>query len=198
MNERSQTTFSGLLMKAREGEADAVGGLFSLAYEQLKAIARTQRHRQGEETLNTTALVHEAFIKLASNENLGVRDRSHFMAIAAMAMRQILIDHARSRIAGKRGGGQPVVSFNDIEAALAGGHAYSDVHAHALIALDHSLTRLAARSERQSRVVECRFFAGLSIEETAEALDISTATVKRDWALAQAWLYRDLGAREEA
>jgi RNA polymerase sigma factor (TIGR02999 family) len=192
MDERSQTTFSVMLLRARQGDADAVGGLFSLAYDQLKTIARTQRQRQREETLNTTALVHEAFIKLASNENLGARDRSHFMAIAAMAMRQILIDHARHRLADKRGGGHAAVSFNDIEEALESGYQFSDVHAHALLALDNSLTRLAGQSERQSRVVECRFFGGLSIEETADALGMSSATVKRDWALAQAWLYRDL------
>jgi RNA polymerase sigma factor (TIGR02999 family) len=171
-----------------------VGGLFSLVYDQLKKIARTQRQRQQEETLNTTALVHEAFIKLANLENLGVRDRSHFMAVAAMAMRQILIDHARSRLAAKRGGSSAAIPFHEIEAALEAGPSFSEGKAQALLALDESLSRLALRSERQSRVVECRFFAGLSVDETAAALGTSAATVKRDWSMAQAWLYRDLSA----
>ena len=194
MDERSQSVFNSLLMRARQGDEGAVGGLFSLVYDQLKKIARTQRRRQQEETLNTTALVHEAFLKLADLENLGVRDRAHFMAVAAMAMRQILIDHARSRLSAKRGGTDVAVPFHEIEAALVTGPSFTEGKAAALIALDESLTRLALRSERQSRVVECRFFAGLSVDETAAALGTSAATVKRDWAMAQAWLYRDLSA----
>ena len=192
MHDRTESTFSSLLARARQGDADAVGGLFSLVYDQLKRIARMQRQRQPEQTLNTTALVHEAFLKLSHLENLSVQDRSHFLAIAATAMRQILIDHARGRLAEKRGGSSTPIPFHELEAALESG-AFSDGKAHAVLALDESLTRLAQRSERQSRVVECRFFAGLSIEETAAALGTSPATVKRDWAMAQAWLYRDLG-----
>jgi RNA polymerase sigma factor (TIGR02999 family) len=194
MDDRSQSAFSSLLKRARQGDEAAVGDLFSLVYDQLKRIARVQRMRQNEETLNTTALVHEAFIKLATVENLGVQDRAHFLAVAATAMRQILIDHARGRLAAKRGGATPPVPLHEIEAAFAGGPAFSDGKASALLALDESLTRLSHRSQRQSRVVECRFFAGLSIEETAAALGTSPATVKRDWAMAQAWLYRDLSA----
>ena len=192
MGDRTESTFSSLLARAREGDADAVGDLFSQVYDQLKRIARTQRQRQPEDSLNTTALVHEAFIKVSRLENLSVQDRSHFLAIAATAMRQILIDHARSRLAAKRGGNSTPIPFHELEAALESGP-FSDGKAHAVLALDESLTRLAQRSERQSRVVECRFFAGLSIEETAAALGTSPATVKRDWAMAQAWLYRDLG-----
>jgi len=194
MSEHSQTTFTALLAKARQGDESAVGGLFALVYEQLKRMARTQRRIRNEETLNTTALVHEAFIKLGGQEGLGVRDRPHFLAVAATAMRQILIDHARGRRAAKRGGGTATVSFEEIETALASEPGFTETKAEALLALDKSLSRLAQHSERQSRVVECRFFAGLSIEETAQALEISPATVKRDWAMAQAWLYRDLRA----
>ncbi len=193
MDDGSQSAFTTLLAGARQGDAAAVGGLFSLVYDQLKRIARTQRSRQSEDTLNTTALVHEAFIKLSNKENLGVQDRSHFLAVAATAMRQILIDHARSRLAAKRGGGSSTpIPFHEIEAALDSSANFDDGKAQALVALDESLTRLSLRSERQGRVVECRFFAGLSIEETAAALGLSAATVKRDWAMAQAWLYRDL------
>jgi RNA polymerase sigma factor (TIGR02999 family) len=188
--------FSTLIERARLGDQAAVGDLFSLVYDQLKDVAHAQRLRQQEATLNTTALVHEAFVKLARPESLGVRDRSHFMAVAATAMRQILIDHARGRLAAKRGGGTAPMSLHELEAALASGPSFDDAKAHALVALDRSLSRLARHSERQSRVVECRFFAGLSVEETATALGTSTATVKRDWSLAQAWLYRDLGGGE--
>jgi RNA polymerase sigma factor (TIGR02999 family) len=188
--------FSTLIERARLGDQAAVGDLFSLVYDQLKDVAHAQRLRQQEATLNTTALVHEAFVKLARPESLGVRDRSHFMAVAATAMRQILIDHARGRLAAKRGGGAAPMSLHELEAALGSGPSFDDAKAHALVALDRSLSRLARHSERQSRVVECRFFAGLSVEETAAALGTSTATVKRDWSLAQAWLYRDLGGGE--
>lgn len=194
MSEGPQTGLSVLLGRARRGDPGAVGRLFTLVYEQLKSIARAQRRRQTEATLNTTALVHEAFLKLANREQLDVRDRSHFLAVAAMAMRQILIDHARGRLAGKRGGGAASISFDEIEAALAAGPDFANGKAEALVALDESLARLSLRSERQARVVECRFFAGLSIEETAAALGTSPATVKRDWTMAQAWLYNDMRA----
>jgi RNA polymerase sigma factor (TIGR02999 family) len=192
MSEHSGGTFSALLSRAREGDASAVGALFSLTYDQLHAIASAQRRRRNEETLNTTALVHEAFLKLAGNEKLGLHDRTHFLAVAATAMRHVLLDRARSRLAAKRGGGRVAISFDEIEAALGSGSDFTETKAEALVVLGDSLTRLAHRSERQSRVVDCRFFAGLSIEETAQALGMSTATVKRDWAMAQAWLYHDL------
>jgi len=188
-------SITALLSRAREGDAAAVGELFSAVYDQLKQLARAQRRHRHEETLNTTALVHETFLKLAGREHLGVRDRGHFMAVAAMAMRQILLDHARARLAAKRGGGMRTISFDDIETALDGQSDFGEIDAEALLALDDSIARLAQRSERQSRVVECRFFAGLSIEETAQAIGTSPATVKRDWAMAQAWLYRDLQTR---
>lgn len=194
MSEGPHSAFSTLLTRARQGDASAVGRLFTVVYAQMKAVARSQRRRQAEATLNTTALVHEAFLKLAHREQLDVRDRSHFLAVAATAMRQILIDHARSRLAGKRGGGAPSISFDEIESALAAGPGFGDGKAEALLALEESLARLTARSERQARVVECRFFAGLSIEETAAALGTSPATVKRDWTMAQAWLYHDMKA----
>jgi RNA polymerase sigma factor (TIGR02999 family) len=114
------------------------------------------------------------------------------MAVAALAMRQVLVDHARARLTTKRGGGARTISFDEIEVALESGPDFTDGKAEALLALDNSLSRLAEHSKRQARVVECRFYAGLTVEKTAQALGISQATVKRDWSLAQAWLYHDL------
>ena len=181
-----------LLSEVRQGNDDALGRLFPLVYEQLHALARVQRRRLPSDTLNTTALVHEAFIKLAGSQQLSVQDRAHFMAIAATAMRQILIGYARKRTASKRGSGQTPVSLDEVESALATRPAFDDGTLDALLALDSALIQLGEDSDRQRRVVECRFFAGMSIEETALALDVSAATVKRDWAIAQARLYRHM------
>jgi RNA polymerase sigma factor (TIGR02999 family) len=161
-------------------------------YDELRRIARAQRRRGASDTLNTTAVVHEAYMRLADRDRLDSRDRSHFMAIAAGAMRQVLIDYARARTAAKRGGRAQRISFVEIGAALESGPDFTAARAEAMLALDDSISRLTKISERQGRVVECRFYAGLSIEETAQAMSISPATVKRDWSMAQAWLYRDL------
>ena len=181
-----------LLSEVRQGNDDALGRLFPLVYEQLHTLARGQRRRMPSDTLNTTALVHEAFIKLAGSHQLSLQDRAHFMAVAATAMRQILIGYARRRTASKRGGGYAPVSLEEVEHALATRPAFDDATMDALLALDDALSRLGEASDRQRQVVECRFFAGMSIEETALALDVSPATVKRDWAMAQAWLYRHM------
>lgn len=190
----SPTSVTLLLDEVRRGNPNAPGQLFTVVYDKLREVARGQRRRQATtETLNTTALVNEAFLKLFGSGNRDFKDRSHFMAVAATAMRQILIGHARRNVALKRGGGQVAASFEEIEAAL--GHEASIVPPptdDALLALDRALDRLHTQSARQSRIVECRFFGGMSIEETAEALDISPATVKRDWSIAQAWLHREM------
>ena len=173
--------------------SDNLGQLFDVVYEHLREAARIQRRRQPSYTLNTTALVHEVFLKLVRSGTLAVHDRAHFLALAATAMRQILVSHARKHLAAKRGGNnQQTISLSELELAMAANPAASSTNAEALIALDDALTRLGERSDRQKRVVDCRFFAGLSIEETADALDLSPATVKRDWSLAQAWLYREI------
>jgi RNA polymerase sigma factor (TIGR02999 family) len=188
-----KSTVTALLAQARQGDASARQRLFPLVYDELLGIARSQRRRQARhETLNTTALVHEAFIRLIGQEKLELTDRAHFMAVAATAMRQILIDYARRSGAAKRGGGADTVSFDEIEVALENETGFSDTKADALIVLDLALTRLEARSARQGRIVECRFFGGMSVEETARALAISPATVKRDWAKAQEWLYAEM------
>jgi RNA polymerase sigma factor (TIGR02999 family) len=192
------TTLTGLLGDVRRGDPQAPGRLFTLVYEKLREIARVQRRRQpAAETLNTTALVHEAFLKLfgargASGGKRDFKDRAHFMAVAATAMRQILIGHARSRAALKRGAGEPTATLEEVERSLLSDVGLTNPSADVLLALDRALVRLHDLSERQSRIVECRFFAGMSIEETADALDISPATVKRDWSMAQAWLHREL------
>lgn len=186
-------TVTLLLDDVRRGDPSALSRLFSVAYDKLLEIARIQRRRQpSTETLNTTALVHEAFIKLFGSESRDFNDRSHFMAVAATAMRQILIGHARRKSAAKRGGGQEPASFEEVERALETEAGFVTEKADALLALDRALEQLHGRSVRQGRIVECRFFGGMSIEETAVALDISAATVKRDWSMAQAWLHREI------
>jgi RNA polymerase sigma factor (TIGR02999 family) len=156
-------------------------------YGELHRIAGIQRRRWGgNETINTTALVHEAYLKLVKPDVAAWNDRAHFFAVAAKAMRHILINYAERQVAAKRGGGAVHVPLD--EADLVAPEAAED-----LLALDAALTALAAVHERSSRVVECRFFGGFDIGETANTLAISAATVSRDWAFASAWLRRELG-----
>ncbi len=192
MADRSEVTVETWLGDARRGDPHALRRVFDVLYGQLRDVARMQRRRSSKpETLNTTALVHETFVKLVRNGRLEVNDRAHFMALAATSMRQILVSYARRQDATKRGGGQAPVSFEELEHTVLSGDAAGG-RTEALIALDDALTRLGHHSERQQRVVVCRFFGGLSIEETAVALGTSPATVKRDWSMAQAWLYREM------
>jgi RNA polymerase sigma factor (TIGR02999 family) len=161
--------------------------LLPLVYGELKRIAaRELRGERPGHTLCATALVHEAWVELSKLQRIQWQNRSHYLALAAQAMRRVLIDHAVARGAQKRGGGQHPVTLGDNAVAM--------VHARAteLLDLDDALDRLGALDERQARVVECRFYGGMSIEETAEALAVSPATVKREWALARAWLNREL------
>lgn len=186
-------THTRLLDDVRRGDRTALARLFSIVYDKLREIARIQRRRQpSTDTLNTTALVHEAFIKLFGSESRNFNDRAHFMAVAATAMRQILISHARRNAAAKRGGGQASATFEEVERALETEAGFSAPQADAVLALDRALEQLHQHSERQAQIVECRFFGGMSIEETAVALGISPATVKRDWSMAQAWLHREI------
>jgi RNA polymerase sigma factor (TIGR02999 family) len=166
---------------------------FTLVYHELRRLAEQQRQKwDGEHSLNTTALVHEAFLRLGREPGSAWRSQSHFMAVAATAMRQILIDHARRQHAAKRGSGQRHLTLDELEVALSGTADPGDTSAEALIAVDEALARLGAHDARLARIVECRFFGGMAIHETAEALGISAATVKRGWAMAQAWLHREL------
>lgn len=184
---------TGILRAARDGDREAVDGLFRNLYDELRAVARQQRGRwEGDHTLNTTALIHEAYLKLVDQEKADWRDRAHFYATAATAMRHILVNYAERRHAAKRGGGQPQIPLSAVADALGGPNPVPAETAAEVLALHDALQRLERMSERQCRVVECRFFAGLPIPETAAALGVSPATVKRDWAAASAWLYREL------
>ncbi len=188
-----QHTVTRLLHELRAGDRRALEDLLPLVYQELHELARRQRRRwDGDDTLNTTALVHEAYLRLADQSAPQWSSRAHFLAVAATAMRQILVDYAKRRRAAKREGGRRRVELHEVEAVLRAGGDVSEAQSEAVLALDESLHRLERQDARQSRIVECRFFGGLTIEETAEALGISPATVKRGWAMAQAWLYRDL------
>ena len=174
---------TGLLIKWGQGDKAALDALIPLVYRELRGVAgaRLRGERAGC-SLQTTALVHETYLRLVDLHRLTLENRTHFFAIAARLMRQILVDQARRAQAEKRGGGMTMVT---LEAAAAG----SAPNIVDVLALDQALEGLASMDERLCRVVELKFFAGLTIDETAEALDISPATVERDWAAAKAWLY---------
>lgn len=176
----------------RDGDRDALDELFALVYDELRVLAGRQRKRwTGDYTLNTTALVHEAYVKLVDQSRIGVESRTHFFAFAARAMRHILCNYAREKSAKKRGGDLRRLPLDRVE--LPADRAVSgDDPSDALAALDVALERLEEVEPRWSRVVECRFFGGMTIDETATALGVSPRTVKRDWAVAQAWLRREM------
>jgi RNA polymerase sigma factor (TIGR02999 family) len=177
---------TGLLVAWRQGDATAVDRLFPLVYDELRRIAHRQLSRErSDHTLGTTALVHEAYLKLVDQTRAQWADRSQFFAIAARAMRRHLVDYARQHLAGKRGGRRERVTLEEEHLSL-------DSRADLLLAVDEALDRLRDLDERASRVVECRFFGGLTEEETAAALEITDRTVRRDWVRAKAWLYEAL------
>lgn len=181
-----QHEITRLLQDFGGGDRQAINQLLPLVYEQLRDLAHRQRLQwKGEDTLNTTALVHEAYLRLADGAQLDLESRRHFLRIAAKAMRYVLLDHAKAKSRKKRGGDQQRVEYDE-------SLAISEEQADELIALDEALSRLEKINERQSQIVECRFFAGMTIEETASVLGHSTATVKRGWTMARAWLYRDI------
>ncbi len=195
MQHPDQATVTRLLDAIRAGNHDALNALFPLVYQEMHAQAQAQRRRwHGNHTVNTTALVHEAYLKLIDQTQIRWNSRAHFLGVAAKAMRHILIDYARQRQRKKRGGGQSHVPFDDVEGQVAepGAFSLSEERATALVALDAALERLHGLNERQSRIVECRFFGGMTIPDTTEFLGLSPATVKRDWRLAQTWLYREM------
>lgn len=189
---------STLLGEVRDGgNKEAIGELFSAVYEELCQLARTQcRIRHGAHTLNATALVHEAYIKMARHGPTHWKDRGHFIAVSILAMRQILSNNARGRRAAKRGGDCLKVPLHDL--APCATPCRPEENLDELIALHDALQKLGRTSERQGRIVECRFFAGLSVKETADVLGLSPATVKRDWRIASAWLRREIGGRPAA
>ena len=171
-----------LLVASRDGDDGAAAELYDAVYDELRRLARRVRTGATPETLNTTALVHEAYLKMADGGDY--EDRAHFLGVAAKAMRHVVIDHVRRQRADKRGGDAEVLPLRE---TLVGEAPDED-----LLALDEALSRFAQVDERGARVIECRFFGGLTIEETAAALDLSTATVERSWRVARAWLVREL------
>jgi RNA polymerase sigma factor (TIGR02999 family) len=175
-----------LLRELKNGNKEAEGRLIFLVYAELRRIAAVRLHRESpDHSLQATALVHEAYLRLAALKKINWQSRSHFFAVSANVMRRLLVDHARANRAGKRGNGWDAVSVN--EAILP-----SPQRAPEILALDEALARLEALEELQARIVELRFFAGMSEEEIGEVLGISARTVKRDWRIAKAWLYKEL------
>ena len=182
-----------LLDELQRGDGAAFDKLVPLLYAELREIAHRQRRRwHGDETLDTTALVHEAYLKLVDQSRAGWETRAHFLAAAARVMRHILINYSRYRRRKKRGGDLRKLSLDEVGEQLPVELAISESNIDMLVALDTSLKTLERVNPRESRIVECRFFGGMTIEETAVALGISTATVSRGWALAQVRLYQDL------
>jgi RNA polymerase sigma-70 factor (ECF subfamily) len=177
---------TGLLQAHHQGDSAAFERLVPLVYEDLRKIARRQLSRSASSpTLNATALVHEAWFQLVDETRVDWQSRGHFFAIAARAMRRIVVDHARERSAQKRGGGQGFVDLDPDSIAV-------EQQAENLLALDQALTTIASFSERLARVAECRLFGGLSEEETAAALEISLRTAQREWQRARAWLQKEM------
>ena len=184
----SPTDVTLLLNEISSGNQNAAAELVVLLYDELHAMAaRYLQHERRNHTLQATALVHEAYLRLVDQGSVQWKNRSHFFGVAAQLMRRILVDYARSHQAIKRGGSVPKISLDD---AIV----FSKEQPENLVALDQLLTRLSAVDSQQGQIVELRFFAGLSVEETAEIMDISPATVKRDWAMAKVWLARELKA----
>ena len=191
MSDRSaDATITGLLQAVDRGDREALDELFPLVYRELSVVAHNQRRTwRGDLTLTTTALVHEVYLKLVDQERLPAESRAHFFAVAAKAMRHILCNYARDRGRMKRGGNIPHLPLEPGK-DLAADVQLSDDQIDTLTALDESLQALERIAERQARVVECRFFGGMSVQDTAAALRISPRTVKRDWTFARAWLRR--------
>jgi RNA polymerase sigma factor (TIGR02999 family) len=186
MASHPSTSVTELLVKARGGDDAALAHVFPLIYEELHRLAQQQLKREPDgHTLSPTALVHEAYMRLIDYSRMEWNGKAHFMAVASTAMRRILVDHARSHRSAKRGGALRRVPIESVELG-------ADDRAELLIAVDEALGRLKEIDPRQAQVVECRFFGGMTEEETAEALGIGLRTAKRDWAKAKAWLHREI------
>src|SRR5229473_5703875 len=189
MRQRSTHEVTQLLIEWSNGDKAALDKLMPLIYDELRRLAHHYMSREHPgHTLQTTAVVNEAYLRLINRQRVRWQNRAHFFAIAAHLMRSILVDHARSYAYAKRGGGARKIALD--EAMIV-----SQQRAAEVVALDDVLKELADFDPQQSRIVELRFFGGLTIEETAEALDLSPATIKREWNTARAWLYRELSKR---
>jgi RNA polymerase sigma factor, TIGR02999 family len=186
--EETPADVTGLLLSWSNGDASAAERLLPAIYDDLhRQAARAMRREGDDHTLQATALVHEAYLRLVDQRRVQWRNRSHFFGIAAQAMRRVLVDHARGRLAAKRGGGMKQLTLSGADEAAANADEGIEV-----LALHEALERLAQLDPDQARLVELRYFGGLTIEETAEALGVSPATMKREWAVARAWLRREL------
>ena len=176
---------TNLLVEWRRGDRAALDRLIPIVYGELRRVASARLSNEGAHTLQTTALVHEVYVRLVDLDRMTLQNRTHFFAVAARLMREILVDHARRRHALKRGGDVTVLGLDGVDAG-------AENHVVEVLALDEALTELARLDERAGRVVELRFFAGLTIAETADALGVAAATVERDWTVAKAWLLQRL------
>jgi RNA polymerase sigma factor (TIGR02999 family) len=186
LSESKPQNVTKLLLQWGKGDQAALEALVPLVYEELRRLARYYlRQEKQNHTLSSTALVHEAYLKLVNQKDVQWQNRAHFFGVASQMMRRILVDHARNRAYAKRGGGALTLALDDV----VGTPQRREID---LVALDDALDSLAKLDERQSRMVELRFFGGLSIEETSEVLGVSTPTVKREWASARAWLFREI------
>lgn len=184
--EATPASITALLEDVRSGKPEATRALYEHAYSELRRLARSHRRRwNGNATMNTTAILHEAYLKLAGSDAPAYENRLHFFATASMAMRQVLVNYAEHRRAAKSGGGVMHVPLED-DALVA------ECAIDELLDLDKALRALEAESPRRGRIVECRLFGGMSVEETAAALEISPATVKREWQVVSALLFRDI------
>ena len=188
--EPSPLDATSVLNKLAGGESQAAAELFPLVYEELRRIAGWHlRQERPNHTLQATALVHEAYVKLVRQDEANWQNRAHFFAVASQVMRHVLVDYARGRLREKRGANPSKVPLEVVAAV-------SEVRFEELLAVNESLARLEKIDARQSRIVQLRYFGGLSVEEVAEVLGVSEKTVKRDWSIARAWLYGDLRARD--
>ena len=185
MVDEPRTTATALLQRWRGGDKASLDALMPLVYGELRKVARARLKAEVDHSLQPTALVHEVYLRLVDLDRMTIRDRAHFLALAARLMRQILVDYARRKMASKRGGGATITGPAEISSPR--GPAILDV-----LAIDEALRELSSFDERACRITELKFFAGLTTDETAEALDVSAATVERDWAVAKAWLMKRL------
>ena len=174
-----------LLHRLKGGDRKALDQLFPIVYDDLHRRAQGELRRESNATISTTGLVHEAYFRLVDHHDSEWEGRSHFFAVASRAMRQVLVQRARRRHAEKRGGRQRPTSLSDVNAGAAD-------HAEAILVVNQALEVLDKIDKRQAQVVECRFFGGMTVQETAEALDVSPSTVKRDWRIAKLWLSREM------
>lgn len=192
MSNTSDQTITQLLYHYHNGDQKAFDELFELVYEKLHHIAQARRHLYKQDTINTTALIHEAYLKLVDQSEMEWKNRAHFFAVASKVMRHILINYARDQNRQKRGGNQQKVSLERLNLTASGEIGLSDDRSNVLIVLDKALKRFEKVNERQTQVVDCLFFGGMTIKETAAALSVTPSTVKRGWKTAQLWLYREI------